>query len=102
MNFLNCSLKYSLHMGWVVCYTCSFLMGSMRSLSFISNMSSTYASSEVARLTLFDPVDYNLPGPPSMGFSRQEEYWSGLPFPSPRDLPDPGIEPGFPALWAAL
>ena len=35
--------------------------------------------------------------PPSMGFSRQE-YWSGLPFPSPGDLPDPGIEPGFPAL----
>ena len=31
--------------------------------------------------------------PPSMGFSRQE-YWSGLPFPSPGDLPDPGIEPG--------
>ena len=29
--------------------------------------------------------------PLSMGFSRQE-YWSGLPFPSPRDLPDPGIE----------
>ena len=28
----------------------------------------------------------------SMGFSRQE-YWSGLPFPSPGDLPDPGIEP---------
>jgi len=27
-----------------------------------------------------------------MGFSRQE-YWSGLPFPSPGDLPDPGIEP---------
>ena len=35
--------------------------------------------------------------PPSMEFSRQE-YWSGLPFPSPGDLPDPGIEPGFPAL----
>ena len=35
--------------------------------------------------------------PPSMGFSRQE-CWSGLPFPSPGDLPDPGIEPGFPAL----
>ena len=31
-------------------------------------------------------------GPLSMGFSRQE-YWSGLPFPSLRDLPDPGIEP---------
>ena len=37
--------------------------------------------------------------PPSMGFSRQE-YWSGLPFPSPGDLPHPGIEPGSPALQA--
>ena len=35
----------------------------------------------------------------SMGFSRQE-YWSGLPFPSPGDLPDPGIESGSPALQA--
>ena len=35
--------------------------------------------------------------PPSMGFSSQE-YWSGLPFPSPGDLPNPGIEPGSPAL----
>ena len=35
--------------------------------------------------------------PPPMGFSRQE-YWSGLPFPSPGDLPNPGIEPGSPAL----
>ena len=37
--------------------------------------------------------------PPSMGFSRQE-YWSGLPFSSPGDLPNPGIEPGSPALQA--
>ena len=35
----------------------------------------------------------------SMRFSRQR-YWSGLPFPSPGDLPDPGIEPRFPALQA--
>ena len=38
----------------------------------------------------------------SMGFPRRE-YWSRLPFPSPRDLPDPGIEPTSPvapALWA--
>ena len=34
-----------------------------------------------------------------MGFSTQE-YWSGLPFPSPGDLPHPGIEPGSPALQA--
>ena len=37
--------------------------------------------------------------PPSMGFSRQE-YWSGVPFPSPGDLPNPGIEPGSPAFQA--
>ena len=36
--------------------------------------------------------------PPSMGFSRPE-YWSGLPFPSPGDLPNPGIEPRSPALY---
>ena len=36
---------------------------------------------------------------PSMGFSRKE-YWSGLPFPSPGDLPDPGIEPVSPVLQA--
>ena len=37
--------------------------------------------------------------PPPMGFSRQE-YWSGLPFPSPGDLPNPGTEPRSPALQA--
>ena len=37
--------------------------------------------------------------PPSLGFSRQE-CWSGLPFPSPGYLPDPGIEPGSPSLQA--
>ena len=37
--------------------------------------------------------------PLSMNFSRQE-YWSGLPFPSPEDLPDPGMEPRSPALQA--
>ena len=35
--------------------------------------------------------------PPSMGFSRQE-YWSGIPYPSPGDLPNPGIAPRSPAL----
>ena len=37
--------------------------------------------------------------PPSMGFSRHK-YWSRLPFPSPGDFPDPGIEPRSPALQA--
>ena len=38
--------------------------------------------------------------PLSMEFSRQE-YWSGLPFPSPEDLPDPGIKPASPTLQVA-
>ena len=42
-----------------------------------------------------NPMDCSL----SMGFSRQE-YWNGLSFPSPEDLPDPGIEPRSPALQA--
>ena len=50
-------------------------------------------------LTLCDPMDYIPPGSLSMEFSK-EEYWSGLPFPSPGDLPDPGIKPGSPALLA--
>ena len=46
--------------------------------------------------TLCDAMDCS---PLSMRFSRQG-YWSGLPFPSPGDLPNPGIEPGSPALQA--
>ena len=50
-------------------------------------------------LTLCEPWTVAYEAPTSMGFSRQE-YWSGLPFPSPGDLPDPGIEPRSPALQA--
>ena len=39
--------------------------------------------------------------PPSMGFSRQE-YWSGMPFPSPGDFPDPGIKPRFDCIAGRL
>ena len=61
----------------------------------LSDLAHLQTESEVAQScpTLCDQV------PPSMGFSRQE-YWSGLPFPSPGDLPDPGIEPRSPALQA--
>ena len=54
----------------------------------------------LSRTRLCDPMDFSPPGSLSVGFSRQE-YWSGLPFPPPGDLPDPGIEPmslGSPAL----
>ena len=51
-----------------------------------------------SRVRLFaTPRTVAYQAPPSMGFSRQE-YWSGLPFPSPGDLSDPEIEPGSPAL----
>ena len=54
----------------------------------------------LSRVRLFaTPWTVAYQAPPSMGFSRQE-CWNGLPFPSPGDLPDPGIEPGSPALQA--
>ena len=55
--------------------------------------------SEVAQLcpTLCDPVDCSLPGS-SVDGVLQARLWSGLPFPFPRGLPDPGLEPGSPAL----
>ena len=60
------------------------------------------SESEVAQScpTLCDPVNCSMPGSSlSMEFSRQES-WSGLPLPSPGDLPNPGIEPRSPALQA--
>ena len=59
------------------------------------------SESEFAQLcpTLCDPWTVAYQVPPSMGFSRQE-YWSGLPFPSPGDLPNPGIEPRSPEFQA--
>ena len=54
----------------------------------------------LSRVRLFaTPWTVAYQAPPSMGFFRQE-YWSGLPFPSPGDLPNPGIEPMSPAVPA--
>ena len=49
--------------------------------------------------TLYDPRDRSSPGS-SVHETSQQEYWSGLPFPSPGDLSDPGIKPRSPALQA--
>ena len=49
----------------------------------------------VAKLSPETPWTGNPQDPLSTGFSRQE-YWRGLPFPSPKKLPDPGIKSGFP------
>ena len=53
----------------------------------------------LSHVRLLQPHGLYRQAPLSMGFSRQE-YWSGLPFPSPGHLPDPGIEPRSPALQA--
>ena len=63
---------------------------------FIVNLNTVKVKS-LSRVQLFvTPWTVAYQAAPSMGFSRQE-YWSGLLFPSPGDLPDPGIEPGSPA-----
>ena len=54
-----------------------------------------------ACLTLVIPWPVAYQAPLSLGFPRQE-YWRGLPFPSPRDLPDPGIKPSAPAMSPTL
>ena len=50
-------------------------------------------------LTLCDPIDCSPPNSSVHGFFKQE-YWSGLSFPSPGDLPNPGTEPGSPTFQA--
>ena len=66
------------------CWECTLVQPRWKTVS---------CSCQVAQLclTLCDPMDYTHQAPLSMGFSRQE-YWSRLPFSSPGDLPDPGIE----------
>ena len=53
------------------------------------------SASALSHVSLCSPIDYSL----SMEFPRQG-YWNGLLFPSPGDLPDPGIKPKSPALQA--
>ena len=83
------------HAKWIV--PCGLSLFFFRRLSEIRLLGSEVKS--LSRVWLFATpwtVAYQAP---SMGFSRQE-YWSGLPFPSPGDLPDPGIEPRSPELQA--
>ena len=66
----------------------------------IKELSSYLKVKSLSRVRLFvTPWTVAYEASPSMGFSRQE-YWSGLPFPFPGDLPDPGIEPRSPTLEA--
>ena len=75
------------------------LKGRVAYVSWLHQYISEWVKS-LSRVRLFaTPWTVAYQAPPSMGFSRQE-YWSGLPFPSPGDLPDPGIKPRSPAFQA--
>ena len=96
LYFLRLSLEGTLDHGEGSCIFCpSFIM----SLASIDKSCHHCLATKCVQL-FPDPMDYR----PArllllMGFPRQE-YWSGLPFLSPGDLPDPGIKPGSPALQA--
>ena len=86
---------------WAAVYGVAESRTRLKRLSSSSSSLSIQSESEVKLLScvrLFaTPWTVASQAPLSMGLSRQE-YWSGLPFPSPGDLPHPGIKPGSPAL----
>ena len=75
-------------------YMFSFLLGICLVVELLSHMGCV-CTLTLSCPTLCDSLDCNPPGSSVHGFFRQE-YWSGLPFPSPGDLPNPGIEPASP------
>ena len=83
-NYLNSIYNY-LYNSYIVFTTIYIVKVKVKSLSCVRLFATPWT------------VAYQ--APPSMGFSRYE-CWSGLPFPSPGDLPDPGIKPRSPALQA--
>ena len=70
-----------------------------KSLVNIPHLVISCVSCSQSCLTLCDPRTVACQAPLSVGFFRQE-YWSELPFPTPGDLPNPGIKPRSPALQA--
>ena len=102
-NPLQCScLEKTRTPWWAAIYGVTQSQTRLKRLSSSSSsnmLSLKESESEFAQScpTLVTPWIVAYPAPPSMGFSRQE-YCSGVPFPSPGDLPNPGIEPGSPSL----
>ena len=86
---------------FILCRPLHLLPSIFPSIRVFSNESYGGGGGLVAKLcpTLVAPWTVAHQAPLSMGFSRQE-YWSGLPFPSPGDLPNPGIEPESSAVQA--
>ena len=100
----------SLHFRSILCcsatgevpFVSSMLAWHMWALSRLSSRPSLvtelhHISHSVVSNSLWPPLTITLQAPLSMGCSRRE-YWSGLPWPPPGDLPDPGVEPSSPAL----
>ena len=88
----NKYLLYQLPSPYAVAYILVFLsqQNTINMFTFLNQIS---LLNEVVQscLTFYDPIDCSRPTPPSVGFSRQE-YWIGLPFPAPGNLPKPGIK----------
>ena len=102
----------NIHMGvksgplWLFPVEVGFQNRSLQAYLKVLQQASSFAVTMIVSVaqpcrTLWDAMDWAVAhqAPQSMKFSRRE-YWSGLPFPSPGDLPDPGIEPGSLALQA--
>ena len=102
LNFLNFLFTHKWEINDIYLIELSRVLNEIKYAHFLQQMSlkSRFCSCcLVAKLcqTLAPPWTITCRAPLSMGFPRQE-YWSGSPFPSPRDLPNPGIEPGSPEL----
>ena len=102
MNIITVTFTtYSLLMACISWAVSKFINFLIETNSLLTIFKRSYCEVKLlSRVRLFAiPWTVACQAPPSMGFSRQE-YWSGLPFPSPGDLPDPEIESGSPALQA--
>ena len=98
------SCKLLIHLLWenIICYLGAYFTVAQldeRKTESVGNGLLVCAQSLQSCGTLRDPMDCSLPAPLSMTFPRQE-YYNGLPFRPPGDLPDPGVEPESLALQA--
>ena len=74
--------------------------GAIMKASSIDFIATVFSSVAQSCLILCNPMDCNPPGSSAHGDSPRQEYWSGILFPLPGDLPNPGIEPRSPASQA--
>ena len=99
VKFLRLNIIWIRHYG-ILLYCRTYLKKYIQFNIFLVPWVLCYAKSLQLCPALYKPMDcIACQAPLSMGFPRQE-YWSGLPCSPPGDLPDPGIEPGSPALQA--